>query len=331
MRDELPVVEPCSPCCMNAELRELAILRAARARDRATKEANDATPFAAASSGGPVGSLLFAYDDVVLSILEQLCMSRDVASLVSCLASSKSLSSFSRDLLREHFPLHELIPELLTLPTHLQSHVSERCRELFSLGGLPSGLMRGSLYSAVRTLLYGELPPDLVWLVLQQWSGTLEEELTSMADAHRRWRIGCAGLPGRHYRLGGLDAKGAADHFFSFHGEQTSVADYFADHMQQPLRRSQLPCILAGPRSSLGLIRLPLELLYFVGPDEPADPAAADHVHVAADDAAADTAAAADNAASRPQPDAILAMPPALRALVEYVSRDNILRPLDCD
>lgn len=307
MLDELPVAEPCS---MNAELRE-----------RSAKEAESSPDAADLASGA--GSLLVAYDDVVLSILEQLCQSRDVTTLVSCLASSQSLSCLSRQLLREHFPLYELLPELLQLPMHLQSHVRERCRVHLSRGGLPSGLMRGNLYSAVRTLLYGELPPDLAWLVLHQWTATLEDELTSMADAHRRWRIGCAGLAGRHYRLGGLDAKGAADHYFQFHGEETSVADYFADELQRPLRRPQLPCILAGPRSSPGLIRLPLELLFFVEPDESADHAATDH--------AATDHAATDNAATRPQPDVILAMPPALRALVEYISRDNILRPLDCD
>ena len=88
------------------------------------------------------------------------------------------------------------------------------------------------------------------------------------------------------------------DHCFVFHGEEASVADFFAAKLQQRLRCPQLPCILAGPRSSPGLIRLPLELLRFEESDN-----------------------AADGAASRPQPHEILAMPPALRALVEHISR----------
>jgi hypothetical protein len=327
MRLELPAAP------MNAELRELAILRETRQRERAaSKEVADSLPAAAATldAGGSAGSqLLLMYDDVVISILAQLCLDRDVASLLSCLASSTSLSCLSRQLLRSNFPLYELLPELLELPAHLRSHVSERCKVHLANRVLPRGnLLRGNLYPAVRKLLHGELPPDVVWLVTQQWSGALEAELSSMGDAHRQWRIGCAGLPGRSYRLGGLDDKGASDHRFLLRGEEASIASFFEHHMSQPLRRPSLPCILAGPRSNLGLIRLPIELLQFVEPDD----AVTDHHAVSADHAVpADGAAAEHAAAGRPQPDAVVAMPPALRALVEYISRDNVLRPLDCD
>ena len=306
---------------MNAELRELAILRAARQRSRsASKDCLEpslepspvaVTPVAASCSGRASSQLFLMYDDVVLSILDQLRQSRDVASLISCLATSRQLSCLSREVLRENFPLFELLPELLQLPSHMQSHVSERCQVHLTLGGLPSGLMRGGLYAAVQQLLHGELPPDVVWLVLQQWSSTLEEELCAMGDAHRRWRIGYMGMPkGRCYRLGGLDDKAASEHRFVLHGEEATVADFFAAKRGKPLSRPQLPCILAGPRSSPGLIRLPLELLRFEEPDELGN--------------------AIENAIgqmdSRPQPDEILAMPPALRALVEYVSRDETSR-----
>ena len=92
---------------MNSELRELAILRAARERSRGAAtgpaEPKEVTSPAAGSAAG--SQLLLMYDDVVLSILDQLRQSRNVASLVACLASSRQLSSLSRDVLRENFPL----------------------------------------------------------------------------------------------------------------------------------------------------------------------------------------------------------------------------------
>ena len=263
---------------MSALLREPAVLRASRALPETSGSSGGAGSDGAGSAGNCGASsggasnicdgcayslfLFMMHDDVMLLVLEQLRLSRDVPSLLSCLACSRLLACLTRQVLRQHFPLFELLPELLALPAHLQSHVSERCKVHLSAGRLPGGLLRDGLYAAVQRLLQGELPPDVEWLVVQQWSSTLEQELHATAEAHRRWRIGYVGMPpGRYYRLGGLDDKGASEHWFRFRGEEASVADFFAEKRQQPLRRPQLPCILAGPRSNPGLIRLPLELL----------------------------------------------------------------------
>jgi len=286
---------------MYAELHEIAFQLATRKCEHASEQRFQlAARKCEHATGVAGGALLCMPNDMLLSILDQLRLSRDVASIVACLASSRSLSCISREFLREHYPLSELLPELLALPAHLQAYVSERCRTIYrSLGRLPGGLLRGSLYAAVQQLLYRQpaLPLEVVWLVVQQWGSTLEDELSSIERSRRRWRIGFVGMArGRHYRLGGLDDKGASEHYFRCRGEEASVAEYFAEKRRQPLRRPELPCILAGPCSAPGLIRLPMELLTFEAPDDAAD--------------------------ISPRPEEIAAMPPALRALAEYISRE---------
>ena len=246
-------------------------------------------------------------DDALHLVLTSLGDTHDIGALLAIGATSRRLSLLSHAVVEHmaHFSsLVDVVPLLLVLPLRLQDCVQVRCRRAIPV---QPHLFGRRLYHAVQRLLQNEVQQSIKWLIVMQWSLQLRQDMRGdvLTTVRRwRWRKIESHTFNMDYKYSGLDDVAASVSLCPFQGGLynqayiISVADWFATHCEpaSPLTRPDLPCILAGPSRNPDSVRLPLELLKLPLPS-PENPT---HSY-------------------NPQPEQLTQLPPAVRALVEYV------------
>ena len=252
-------------------------------------------------------SLLDIDDDMLLRILTLLATNpHDVVAVAHLGAVSQRLSSTTRGFMEraaQQWRLADVVPMLRVLPERLQDVLRTRCR---------NASWEADLFHVVQVFLQSGLHQSIERLIIQQWRAQLAYEASnangSAADSRTwkfSWRFPRRVLAaGRTYNFSGIEGVPASASMFDNNlgrdpqnpaPNWTSVYDFFIEKLAAPLTRPDLPCIFAGPRTHPQILRVPLEIV-----ELPVTPAG-----------------------RNPHPDQVAELPPATRALVEYVRRET--------